>query len=103
MERTQHTPLEESAICSSCGQARNSQLGCWDAMPTRVIDFTDQRIDAVLGGAPLSDEEREFLCTDTPRFEECQPDTEADLRALNDAALMRRCWHIWADYAQGQI
>lgn len=66
-------------------------------------DFTDERIEAVLGGAPLTNDEREFLVTDTPRFEECQPETEADLRALNDSDLMRRCYHIWADYAQGQI
>lgn len=71
--------------------------------PMRTSDFTDERIEAVLGGSPLTTGEREFLCTDTPRFEECQPEKEADLRALNDSDLMRRCYGIWADYAQGQL
>lgn len=65
--------------------------------------FTDERIAAVLGGDQLTTEEREFLVTDTPRFEECQPEKEADLRAMSDADLMRRCWRIWCDYARGQI
>jgi hypothetical protein len=67
------------------------------------VVFSDERIAAILGGSSLTMSERDFLCIDTPRFEECQPETEADLRAMNDADLMRRCWHIWADYAQGQI
>jgi hypothetical protein len=66
-------------------------------------DFTDERIEHILGGAPLTADEREFLVTDTPRFEECQPEKEADLRAMGDADLMRRCWHIWCNYARGQI
>jgi hypothetical protein len=74
-----------------------------EAQATRVTDFTDARIAAVLGGAPLTESEREFLCKDTPSFEECQPETETDLRSLSDADLMRRCFCIWADYAQGQI
>jgi hypothetical protein len=68
-----------------------------------VLSFSDERISQVIGGAPLTNDEREFLCTDTPRFEECQPETEADLRAMTDADLMRRCYHIWADYALGQV
>lgn len=70
----------------------------------KYTDFTDEHIEAVIGGVEaLTAAEREFLVTDTPRFEECQPETETDLRALNDADLMRRCSHIWADYARGQI
>lgn len=69
----------------------------------KTSDFTDERIENVLAGAPLTEREREFLVTDTPRFEECQPEKEADLRVMGDAALMRRCCHIWADYARGQM
>lgn len=63
-------------------------------------DFTDERIAEVLEGSPLTSEEREFLVTDTPTFEECQPEREADLRLLDDAALMRRCHSVWADYVR---
>lgn len=68
-----------------------------------IASFTDERIDAILRGSPLTAEEREFLVTDTPSFEECQPEKEADLRALDDAALMRRCYSVWSDYASTQV
>lgn len=66
--------------------------------------FDDALIEVIVAGArPLTPREREWLVTDTPRFEECQPETEADLRKLSDSALMRRCYEIWADYVSGQI
>lgn len=71
---------------------------------TSVAYFNDTLVNQVIWrGRPLTAPEREFLCTDTPSFEECQPEKEPDLRALNDKDLMRRCYEVWADYASGQI
>ena len=70
----------------------------------KPTDFSDQRIhDVIHLGFPLTPEEREFLVTYTAPFEECQPETEDDLRSLDDSRLMRRCYDIWADYSRGQI
>ena len=72
--------------------------------PKSPTDFSDQRIhDVVHLGFPLTSEEREFLVTYTAPFEECQPETEGDLRALSDGDLMRRCYDVWADYASTQV
>jgi hypothetical protein len=68
-----------------------------------VLHFTDERVDEVYGGSPLTASEREFLVTDTPRFEECWPDKEDSLREMEDPDLMRRCYAIWCDYAKGQM
>lgn len=77
-----------------------------DAQPTAeqmsIRHFDDRRIYQVIAGDPLTTEEREFLVTNTPTFEECQPEREVDLRALTDANLMRRAYDVWADYASTQ-
>lgn len=54
------------------------------------------------GTRKLTDEEREFLIQDTPRFEEGMHLTTDELRVLSDADLIREACHVWADYAQGQ-
>lgn len=61
------------------------------------ITFEDWRIDEVLGGAPLTTEERRFLVGDTPRFEECS-NTPEELLAMSDADLMEQAYRVWAEY-----
>lgn len=68
----------------------------------KITDFSDERIEAVEAGAPLTAEEREFLVTDTAGFEESWPRKEADYRAMDDATLMRAAYRVWADYASTQ-
>jgi hypothetical protein len=65
--------------------------------------FVDTVVDEVSAGTrALTAEEREFLTTTTPYFEECS-EKEGDLRQLCDRDLMQRCYEIWADYASTQI
>ncbi len=67
-----------------------------------IRDFTDDRIFAVLDlGHDLTPEEREFLATDTPTFEECEY-SEAQLRAMDDRELMEAAYTVWAAYASTQ-
>ena len=66
---------------------------------TKRISFTDERIDEVRSGEPLTDEERAFLIEDTPRFEECSRSSE-ELAALNDADLMTAATWVWMDYCR---
>ena len=61
--------------------------------------FTDERIDAVRGGAALTSAERTWLIQDTPRFEECQQST-SELEAMSDATLMSVAMRVWADYCR---
>lgn len=62
--------------------------------------FTDEKIDAIRGGKlRLTPEERAFLLADTPRFEECDYTAE-ELAGMDDAALMRACYCVWADYVR---
>ena len=64
--------------------------------------FHDDRIHEVLAGAPLTPEEREFLITDTPNFEECDADVAITLTRLSDAELMRTAYSVWRDYVRTQ-
>lgn len=66
---------------------------------TDRLYFGDERIFAIQAGAPMTAEEREFLVTDTPRFEECTH-TEAELRAMSDKDLMSTAYSVWADYTR---
>lgn len=68
----------------------------------KYTDFTDERIEEILGGAPMTVAERAFLVGDTPRFEESSMRPE-DVARLSDAELMRYARGVWCDYAQGQI
>lgn len=62
--------------------------------------FTDEKIDDITSGrAPLTDEEREFLLSDTPRYEECTRSRE-ELAAMSDQNLMSAAYSVWADYAK---
>jgi len=66
-----------------------------------VAHFTDVRIEQIRSGlGVLSTEEREFLCTDTARMEECWPEREEDLRKLSDSELVAFAYRCWADYAR---
>lgn len=64
-----------------------------------AVHFTDQRINSINKGSPLTTEERAFLLEDTPRFEECVH-KPSDLAEMSDAALMRAAINTWADYAR---
>lgn len=69
-----------------------------------VAHFTDDMIAAVIDGKrDLTEGERQFLLTDTPRFEECDKDTAAELPGMSDKDLMRTAYGVWADYASGQV
>lgn len=62
--------------------------------------FTDDLIGDIRSGrTPLTTDERAFLLSDTPRFEECNY-TEAELAAMSDADLMSAAYSAWADYAR---
>lgn len=66
-------------------------------------DFDEVRIDDIVSGrVPMTAFERDFLCSDTARFEECQH-TEAELRVMSDKDLMNTAYWVWAEYASGQI
>lgn len=75
--------------------------------PTRRVEvsvthFTDERINEItVLGRSLTKDEREFLASNTPSFEECDC-TEAELRELPDRQLMQVCYAVWADYARSQ-
>ena len=66
------------------------------------MTLTDERIDQICSGAPMSTEEREFLLEDTPRFEECWH-TKDELAGMSDSDLMRAAHQCWWDYARGQM
>lgn len=67
------------------------------------MHFGDERIDQIrMGSSALTPEERQYLVTDTPTFEECQH-TEEQLRAMSDPDLMTSAYWVWAEYASGQI
>lgn len=71
-------------------------------MELKMIDiysFTDERINAVLSGCPLSIEERKFLIQDTPRFEECDIDA-FHLAKMSDYELMEKSYSVWRDYCR---
>jgi len=69
----------------------------------KYTDFTDQMIaDIVAGRRALTEDERAFLLSDTPHFEECSKDTAAELPTMSDADLIRTAFNVWAEYAQGQ-
>ncbi len=67
-----------------------------------ILHFDEVRIDDIVSGqVPMTAAEREFLCTDVPRFEECTH-TRDELRAMSDRDLMNTAYFVWAEYAQGQ-
>jgi hypothetical protein len=61
--------------------------------------YTDERIDAVRNGDPLTDEERVDLLEHTPNFEE-RSHTRADLEAMSDAELMTAAMWVWHEYCR---
>lgn len=63
------------------------------------MTFTDERIDEVRQGAPLTAEERAHLVENTPTFEECTQ-TQAELAAMSDAELMTTGMWVWHDYCR---
>ena len=63
------------------------------------LSYTDERIDAVRMGAPLTAEERSDLLEHTPGFEECAH-TRAELAAMPDADLMTAAMWVWAEYCR---
>lgn len=65
----------------------------------KAIVFSDERIDAVRMGAPLTAEERADLIERTPSFEECSQ-TAAELAAMSDADLMTTAMWVWHDYCR---
>ena len=70
-----------------------------DAPPIGVPTFTDERINAIQDGTlPMTPAEREFLVTDTPRFEECRHVTAA-LSVMSDADLMQTAQAAWMEFA----
>lgn len=66
----------------------------------KLSHFTDDVIsDLRLGNRPMTTEEREALCVDTVKFEECS-NTEAELRAMSDSDLMTAAYYVWVDYCR---
>ena len=63
------------------------------------MTFTDERIDEVRAGAPLTADERVWLLDDTPRFEECDL-TREELAAMDDSQLMETALWVWTDYCR---
>lgn len=89
------TEVADSGTCAAC---RRRETG-----PFKAADFDDAFIDDVrTGRLQLTAAEREYLVTDTTRFEECSH-TEAELRAMTDAELIWAAYWVWADYASGKI
>lgn len=69
----------------------------------RISDFDDNLIDDVRSGSrALTREQREFLISDTPSFEECCY-SPTELSAMSDPDLMSAAYGVWADYASGQV
>jgi hypothetical protein len=69
----------------------------------KATHFDDLRIAAIMAGAALTPDERDFLVRDTPTFEEGMSLTEGELRQMSDKELMQTAYNVWADYASGQI
>lgn len=63
------------------------------------LTYTDERIDAVRMGAPLSEAERADLLEHTPTFEECSH-TREELAGMTDAELMTAAMWVWTDYCR---
>lgn len=63
------------------------------------MTFTDERIDEVRQGAPLTAAERDDLLERTPTFEECSQ-TRDELAAMSDADLMTTAMWVWHDYCR---
>lgn len=63
------------------------------------LTYTDERIDEVRMGAPLTPEERADLLEHTPSFEECSQ-TRDELAAMSDADLMTTAMWVWHDYCR---
>lgn len=63
------------------------------------LTYTDDRIDEVRNGAPLTAEERADLLEHTPNFEECSH-TRNDLEAMSDAELMTEAMWVWQEYCR---
>ncbi len=63
------------------------------------LTYTDERIDEVRGGDPLTPEERADLLEHTPDFEECSHSRE-ELAAMSDADLMTAAMWVWHDYCR---
>lgn len=63
------------------------------------LSYTDDRIDAVRMGAPLTADERADLLEHTPNFEECRH-TREQLAKMSDADLMTTAMWVWADYCR---
>jgi len=51
------------------------------------------------GRRKLTPEEREFLVSDTPTFEESLSD-ERDLREMDDSTLMKEYYQTWVEYCR---
>lgn len=65
----------------------------------QILHFTDERINEIHKGSPMTSEERSFLLTDTPRFEECTHKAD-ELASMTDSGLMHAAYGVWADYAR---
>lgn len=62
--------------------------------------FTDERIEEVTSGRiPLTQEERDFLVSDTPRYEECSR-AKSDLEQMSDKDLMNTAFWVWSDFCR---
>jgi hypothetical protein len=71
---------------------------------SRRFKYTDFDVPAIEAGTrKLTDEEREFLIQDTPRFEEGMHLTTDELRVMSDPELIRTAYTVWADYASTQV
>ena len=62
--------------------------------------FTDERIESILAGSPMTDSERSYLLETVPAFEECSQSAE-ELAAMSDRDLMTASRYVWTDYARG--
>ena len=62
--------------------------------------FTDERIDSILAGSPMTDAERSYLLETVPSFEECSQSAE-ELAAMGDCNLMAASCYVWNDYTRG--
>lgn len=63
------------------------------------LTYTDDRIDEVRQGAPLTADERADLLEHLPGFEECSS-TREELAAMSDADLMTTAMWVWVDYCR---
>ena len=67
--------------------------------PMKRLTYTDNRIEEVRNGAPLTAEERADLLEHTPNFEECSK-TRSDLESMSDADLMTEAMWVWQEYCR---